>query len=59
MINLDEHKVYIDQLKMEMVPLSIALQAVHQASQSNLENAVKVLDSTIEGLKGTIKDLEE
>ena len=33
MINLDEHKVYVESHKMEMVPLSIAIAAIEQAGQ--------------------------
>ena len=47
MINLDEHKIYIDTHKMDMVPLSVATQAVIEAAE---QAQIKQLDEAIEKL---------
>ena len=51
MINLDEHIIYNNDLKIETVPLSIAKQAVAQA----LENGE--LNEVLEKLKSTVLDM--
>ena len=60
-INLEEHKVYVDSLKMEMVPLTIAVKALEQcaeaaaevnvAYQSSVEEAFKKLEESIKEIK--------
>lgn len=58
MINLEDHKVYIDSLKMEMVPLSIAQDAMNQlveqyedkldASLAEITNSLTQINKVIE-----------
>jgi hypothetical protein len=58
MINLEEHKVYIDSLKMEMVPLSIAQDAINKlvehyedrldASLAEITNSLTQINKVIE-----------
>lgn len=48
-INLEEHTVFIDRLKMDMVPLSIAKQAVQEALESNpkLDEAIEMINKAM------------
>jgi inosine-uridine nucleoside N-ribohydrolase len=48
MINLDEHKVFVKPLQMEMVPLSVAKQAVEQAAK------IGATDQTLNEVKDLI-----
>ena len=54
MINLDEHKIYIDAHKMEMVPLSVAKQAVEEAYEAA---QIKQLDEAIEKLSAELTSI--
>jgi hypothetical protein len=51
-INLEDHAVFIDRLQMDMVPLSIAKQAVQQALESNPS-----LDEAMEQLNKAMSDM--
>ena len=42
MINLKEHKVFIKELNMDMVPLKIAEEAVEKAQIKQLDEAIAV-----------------
>ena len=59
MIKLDDHSVYIHRLKMDMVPLSIAKQALEEQAESladfkglekKLEESINLLNTNMEGL---------
>ena len=54
MINLDEHKIYIDAHKMVRVPLSIAKQAVEKAYEAA---QIKQLDEAIEKLSAELTSI--
>lgn len=59
MMNLDEHKVYVDSLKMEMVPLSIAKQAVQDIinqSTVKLEDGLQMLDKALAEINTIIEE---
>ena len=61
-INLDEHKVYVESHKMEMVPLSIAIAAIEQASnlqayQAKLDEAMKMMNHIEAETSGTIESI--
>ena len=57
MINLEEHKVYIESHKMEMVPLSIAIQALEELSEK-LENYNEQLIIAMENVRESVDNLD-
>ena len=63
MINLDEHKIYVESHKMEMVPLSIAKQAVEdmkeKAQIQQLDEAIKTLSEELTSLKPDLSKLND
>ena len=51
MINLDDHKIYIESHKMDMVPYTIAVQALEQALESTegkLDEALNLIKINID-----------
>ena len=56
MINLQEHKVYVEAHKMEMVPLSIAEEAIKEAIAS-IQNENEVLGKLDEAIATLSKEL--
>ena len=59
MINLEEHKVYIESHKMDMVPYSIAAQALQQAVQSTegkLDEALDLIKTSLYNIDLNDKD---
>ena len=64
MINLDDHKVYVESHKMEMVPLSIALQAIaemyeYEKYQAKLDEAMKQIKDAFEEIKNSVEELDD
>jgi len=63
MINLDDHKIYIDIHKMDMVPLSIAKQAVEDMKEAaqikQLDAAIKTLSEELTSLKPDLSLLDD
>ena len=68
MIILEDHTVYIDRLKMDMVPLSIAKQALEEQAKSiadfkgleqKLEESINLLNSNMEGLNPSLNKLDD
>ena len=64
MINLDEHKVYVESHKMEMVPLSIAYQAIaemyeYEKYQAKLDEAMKQINDTFKEISNSVKELDD
>ena len=68
MINLYDHKIFIEDYKMEMVPLSVALQAVAEATSNSMPTAgpnnldiekyVDELESVMNELQNSVKNLK-
>ena len=57
MINLEEHKIFVESLHMEVVPYSIAIQALEElANNSNMEYENQ-LDEAIQELQNSINNL--
>ena len=54
-INLEEHTVFIDRLQMDMVPLSVAKQAIAEA-YSEVDNLEQLLQSTLTTINKTIEE---
>ena len=56
MIDIEKHKVYVDSLKMDMVPYSVALEIIAELykiskeQEEKIENAIQVVESAIEDL---------
>lgn len=59
MINLDEHKIFVESCKMEMVPLTIAKQAVEEATLTELEKAINKLSIELTSLNPDIEELND
>ena len=59
MINLDEHKIYVESHKMEMVPLSIAKQAIEDAQIKQLDQAINQLSLELTSLKPDLSLLDD
>lgn len=66
MINLDEHKFFEYQRKMDVVPYSIAVKAVEEALESinpdtisELEKAMKVLQDSMKDINNIVEDIEK
>ncbi len=59
MINLEEHKIYVDAHKMEMVPLSVAKEAVEEAYNKELDKAIKSLSLELTSLKPDLSNLND
>lgn len=59
MINLDEHKIYVESHKMEMVPLSIAKQAIEDAQIKQLDQAINQLSLELTSLKPDLSILDD
>jgi hypothetical protein len=58
-INLDEHKIYVESHKMEMVPLSIAKQAIEDAQIKQLDQAINQLSLELTSLKPDLSLLDD
>ena len=58
MINLEEHKIYIDAHKMDMVPLSVAQQAVEEAYNKELDNAIKKLSEELSSINPDLSNIK-
>jgi|TARA_B100000282_G_C31491012_1_gene380284 hypothetical protein len=55
MINLEEHKIYIESHKMDMVPLSVAVQAVQEAVTKETEHK---LDEALGLIKKSLYNID-
>ena len=59
MINLEEHAVFIDRLQMEMVPLSVAKQAIVEVideTTAKLDNGLQVLEKALSEINTKIEE---
>ena len=59
MINLEEHKIYVDSLKMDMVPYSVAVEALEQALESTegkLDEALQLIKTSLYNIDLNDKD---
>ena len=55
MVNLEEHKIYVESHKMDMVPYSVAVQAVQQAVLGNSEEK---LDEALGLIKKSLYNID-
>lgn len=66
-INLDDHKMFIQDLGMEVVPYSIALKAVQEAleqddlhqSQATLQAELEKIRLAFQDINNTLKDVND
>ncbi len=58
MIDLTKHKIYVDSHKMDMVPLSIAIKAVKEASTPEVENYAKEFEKAMAELRNSINNIK-
>ena len=61
-INLEEHVVFIDRLQMDMVPLSIAKQAIEEAYgsvDSKIDEAMNLLSTSISELNKNLPEIND
>ena len=59
MINLKDHKVFVEELKMEMVPLKVAEEAVEKAQIKQLDEAIKKLSLELTSLKPDMTEFND
>ena len=58
MVDLTKHKIYVDSHKMEMVPLSIAIKAVKEASTPEVENYAEEFEKAMAELRNSINNIK-
>jgi hypothetical protein len=58
MINLEEHKVYVESHKMEMVPYSIATQAIKQAANPDTDKYVEEVEAVLNELRNSLNNIK-
>ena len=58
MINLEEHKIYVDSHKMDMVPYSIAVQAVQLAVEQSFNSTEGKLDEALNMIKKSLYNID-
>lgn len=56
-IKLEEHKIYVDSHKMEMVPYSIAVEAVKELIDIDTAKYVDELESAMEELRNSLNNI--
>ncbi len=56
-IKLEDHKTYVDSLKMEMVPYSIAVQAVQEATDIDTEKYAIELENAMAELRNSLNNI--
>ena len=58
-INLEEHKVYIENLKMDMVPFTIAVQALNELSlELSSSGYLEELNKAMENLRTSLNSIK-
>jgi len=57
-INLEEHKVFVDELKMDMIPYSIAIQAVQEVSNIDTEQYAIKLENAMLELRNSLNNIK-
>ena len=63
LIKLDEHKTYVESHKMEMVPYTVAIQAVREAVESaqikQLDEAIATLSAELTSISPDLNNIKE
>ena len=58
MINLEEHKIFVESLNMEVIPYSVAVKAVQEVSDPDTTKYFNELETAINELKNKVKDVD-
>ena len=58
MVNLEDHKIYVESHKMEMVPYSIAIQAINQAANPDTDEYLEELEKAMEELRNSLNNIK-
>ena len=58
MINLEEHKVYVESHKMDMVPYSVVKDAITELQQK-VDKAMKLFSTSIDNINDITKELND
>ena len=58
MFNLEDHKIYVESHKMEMIPYSIAIQAVNQAANPDTDEYLEELEKAMEELRNSLNNIK-
>ena len=58
MINLEEHKIFVESLNTEVVPYSVAVQAIQEILNTNADKYASELEEALGDLKNSLKDLK-
>ena len=54
---IEKNKVFIEDLKTEMIPLSVAYKAIEMAIDNQIGDVMEALQSQLGGLIGDIEDI--
>lgn len=57
-IKLEDYKTYVDSHKMEMVPYSIAVQAVQEAADIDTEKYAQDLEAAMAELRNSLNNIK-
>jgi len=57
MINLEKHKIFVESLNMDVVPISIAYRALEEVAEANTADYEKEVDVAIKQLQETLNNL--
>ena len=57
-INLADHKIYVENVKMEMVPYSIAMKALEEVTNPTTEKYFLDFEKAMEELRNSINDIK-
>ena len=57
-IKLEDHIIYVDSHKMDMVPLSIAIKAVKEANTPEVEKYAEEFEKAMAELRNSINDIK-
>lgn len=56
-INLDDHKIYIESHKMDMVPYTVAIQALQEATDVDTEKYATELENAMAELRNSLNNI--
>ena len=57
-IKLEDYKIYVDSHKMDMVPYSIAVQAVQEAADIDTEKYAEDLENAMTELRNSLNNIK-
>jgi|TARA_R110000744_G_scaffold338196_3_gene443405 hypothetical protein len=57
-IKLEDHKMYVDSAKMNMVPYSVAIRALEEATNTSTEKYLLELETAMNELKNSLNSIK-